>query len=114
MSLASRRVAPLPPTSGLGCTTSGMLGQPTETDAKWFRDMNKFGSYDHSFPRRLVDEQRQRVIGSSDAAFVVELTPPRSNAPRLQPTDPSAPDRFNAAEAHHLANRNLVAIWRAA
>lgn len=93
---------------------SAYLMQPTARDAESFRGMKKFGAYDHSFPRRLIEEQRQRVIGSSDAAFVVELTPELAHVPPLYAMDPDEPDRFNQNMPHHAANRNVVAIWRAA
>lgn len=93
---------------------SAYLLQPTASDAKWFGDMKKFGAYDHSFPQRLVNEQRQRVVGSSDAAFVAELTPAASHRANLVARDPLEPDRFHQNLAHHAANRNVLAIWRAA
>jgi hypothetical protein len=93
---------------------SAYLMQPTRGDAEWFKHMNKFGAYDHSFPRLLVQSERQRVIGSSDAAFVAELTPELGHAPPCLPTDPNEPDRFMQKQPHHAVNRNVVCIWRSA
>jgi hypothetical protein len=92
---------------------SAYLMQPTGGDVKWMLDRPKFGNYDHQFPKILVEQQRQRVIGSSDAAFVVELTPAAvGNAPLVE-TNPNEPDRYIRDYAHHIVNRNTVAIWRA-
>lgn len=93
---------------------SSYLMQPTKRDVDWFERMNKFGAYDHSLPKMLVAEQRQRVIGSSDAAFVAELTPEDLGIPKLRPTDPNEPDRYDHEQhGHHAVNRNVVCIWRA-
>lgn len=93
---------------------SAYLMQPSKSDRSWFRDFNKFGAYDHAFPRRLVEEQRQRVIGSSDAAFVAELTSVEAHVPKLAGTDPAEPDRYRYSSPQQAANRNVVCIWRAA
>lgn len=94
---------------------SSYLMQPTKKDVDWWERMNKFGAYDHSLPKLLVADQRQRVIGSSDAAFVAELTPEDVGVPKLKPTDPNEPDRYDHEQhGHHAVNRNVVCIWRAA
>lgn len=93
---------------------SSYLMQPTSGESKWFEQMNKFGAYDHSFPKLIVASERQRVIGSSDAAFVAELTAANAHVPPCLPTDPAEPDRFMQNHAHHGVNRNVVCIWRAA
>lgn len=92
---------------------SAYLMQPTPEDAHWFRKNKKFGAYDHGFPQILVDTQRQRVIGSSDAAFVVELTPAAAHVPPLRDAIKNEPDRYGQDLSHHRANRNVVCIWRA-
>lgn len=91
---------------------SAYLMQPTKADVKWFMAKQKFGAYDHSFPARLVDEQRQRVIGSSDAAFTVELTPAESHRAKVAPNEVVEPDRYWQDLSNHRANRNVLAIWR--
>lgn len=93
---------------------SAYLMQPTAADVWWFRKNPKFGGFDHGFPKLLVDEQRQRVIGSSDAAFVVELTTARAYVPPVMISDAGEPDRFNRDLSNYAANRNAVVIWRAA
>ena len=93
---------------------SSYLLQPSRADYNWFRHMNKFGAYDHSFPKLLVDSQRQRVIGSSDAAFAAELTADDAHVPKVMTTNPLEPDYFNQDLVNHVVNRNTVCIWRAA
>lgn len=86
--------------------------QPNMADINYFKKWQKFGAFDHSFPRTLYNADRQRVIGSSDAAFIVELTPAHIATPPTIETNPNEPDRYVQALEHHKANRNLVAIWR--
>lgn len=93
-------------------THSAYLLYPERQDVKWFRDRPKFGNYDWQFPKILVEQQRQRVIGSSDAAFVVELTTDAQD-PATTKADPLEPDKFEKELLHHQVNRNVVCIWRA-
>jgi hypothetical protein len=92
---------------------SAYLMQPTARDIKWFMDKPKFGNYDHAFPRLLIESQRQRVIGSSDAAFTVEITREQEAIAPMAATDPAEPDKFIKQEPHYGVNRNTVCIWRA-
>ena len=96
-----------------GRCPSAFYMQPSRRDIKWFLDRPKFGNYDHQFGKVLVDAQRQRVIGSSDAAFAVEVTPLAAGVAPMETTDPNDPDRFNQDLSHYAANRNVLAIWRA-
>jgi hypothetical protein len=70
------------------------------------------GAWDHIWPTTLMKEQRQRLIGSSDAAFVVELTHPRSHVPDLRRKPPGAPYTYRHDRDHHKVNRNTVSVWR--
>lgn len=90
------------------------LMQPSRADVEWFTRMNKFGAYDHSFPKIIIQKQRQRVIGSSDAAFVAELTAFDAHVPKCMITNQAEPDYFNQDLENHAVNRNVVCIWRAA
>lgn len=92
---------------------SAYLMKPNSRDVKWFISKPKFGNYDHSFPRVLVEQERQRVIASSDAAFIVELTPQEIGSPPLMKIDPDNPDAFWQKLPHHAINRNVIMIWRA-
>lgn len=92
---------------------SAYLMKPEPLDIQWFRKLHpKFGSYDWSFPKTLVFAERQRVVGSSDAAFVVELTPAGVDHSNTTPANPDEPDAFEKNLLHHRINRNIVCIWR--
>jgi hypothetical protein len=72
--------------------------------------IQKAGSWDHTWPSHL--EGRQRLIGSSDAAFVVELTQRHTHKPHVRRKPPGAPYTYRHDLLHHRVNRNTVAIWR--
>lgn len=91
---------------------SAYLMQPTIGDYRWFADMKKFGAYDHTLPKRLIEEHRHRIVGSSDAAFVVELTPEDAHVPALQQTSSGEPDRYRQQLHHHAVHRISTVIWR--
>jgi len=82
------------------------------TDVEWFSRQHETGTWDHSFPVKLMKEQRHRVIASSDAAFMLELTQAHENPPPVFPTDPLEPDAFHRDLEHNYVNRNTVSIFR--
>lgn len=84
------------------------------TDVDWFSRQWETGAFDHTWPAKFVKEQRQRFIGSSDAAFMVELTRENENIPICQPTNPNDPDKFWRDLEHNYVNRNTAAIFRGA
>lgn len=71
------------------------------------------GGWDHKWPAHLVKEERHRIIGSSDAAFMVELSP--ANLPQGETRDSNRNDldAYRGGLLHHQVNRNTVTIWRA-
>ncbi len=83
-----------------------------ESDLDFMRQMGGFGMYDHDWPRKLVTEERSRIIGSSDAAFMVEVTPAHV---ALAPMKELAPvvDLFHRQDVHHSVYRQFVSVWRA-
>jgi hypothetical protein len=85
---------------------------PKKEDVDFMLTNASPGAWDHLWPEMLVKEQRQRVIGSSDAAFIVELTESRSHRPIVRPRLPQEPDAYGYKREHHKVNRNLVSIWR--
>lgn len=91
---------------------SAFILQPTKEDIRWFGDRPKFGNYDHAFGGVLLSQGRQRIIGSSDAAFVVELTHDPASTAKVQRSDPAEPDRYFQKLPHYLVNRNTLCIWR--
>jgi hypothetical protein len=92
---------------------SSYLLTPQRHDIDWFRANPRFGYYDGRFPEVLVKDQRQRVVGSSDAVFVCEVTPESRPLPPISQADAQEPDRFEHGLPHHVVNRNTLCIWRA-
>lgn len=88
------------------------LMQPTEEDVSWFIKTQGPGHWDHRFPATLVGKDRQRNIGSSDCAFMAELTPDELVHPRKSPVIRGKWDEYSGPLAHHYANRVAVSIFR--
>lgn len=88
------------------------LGNIDNSDVEWFAKQYETGTFDHTWPVKLVKEQRHRLIGSSDAAFIVELTREHENHPPLQQRDENEPDKFWRDLEHNYVNRNSVVIFR--
>lgn len=88
------------------------LMQPTEDDVKWFKTTPGTDHWDHRFPASLVAKDRHRIVGSSDAAFMAELTPDDLVHPPRHPTVKGKWDEYGGNLAHHSLNRNTVAIFR--
>lgn len=84
------------------------------SDVEWFGRQWETGTWDHTYPTKLVKEQRHRVIASSDAAFIAELTRETENLPTCQPIDLNEPDKFHRDLEHNFVNRNVVSIFRGA
>lgn len=111
--------------TGIGIRSPGPLHvvhhlQPTVFLAKLnARDYGFFaehptarGLWDHAWPEILVAENRQRVVASSDAVFIAELTDSATHNTELYPVDPKKPDAFFRDAPHISANRMVVGIWR--
>lgn len=71
------------------------------------------GGWDHKWPQHLVKEERHRIIGSSDAAFMVELSPANLPQGPSKESNRDEPDSYRGGLLHHQINRNTVTIWRA-
>ena len=89
------------------------LARPVLSDVEWMEAYQLNGVWDHSWPSKLVAENRQRVIGSSDAAFIAEVTPEFGNIPPCTSKDPKEIDRYFGKAAHNIFNKNMIAIFRA-
>lgn len=88
------------------------LANLNASDIEWFSRQFETGTYDHTWPAKLVKDQRQRVIASSDAAFIVELTRENENIPPVEMADQSEPDKFWRDLEHNYVNRAVVTIFR--
>jgi hypothetical protein len=87
------------------------LARFTQADID-FLESSSPDSWDHRWPLLLVEQERQRVIGSSDGFFLAELTNPLTHFPPMVPRV-EFEDFFNAAASHTKVNRNMISIWRA-
>lgn len=88
---------------------SAFLVRPLKGDADLLVNP---GDWDHTWPTKLVDQQRHRIVGSSDAAFVVELTPKDKRHVKLRPRS-TPKDEYRLNLLHHRVNRNTISFWRA-
>lgn len=71
-----------------------------------------FGFWDHDWPAFLLNDQRLRWIGSSDAAFMAEVTEPMANLGKMLPRNPLDPDAFFKDSYHCRIQRQFVSIFR--
>lgn len=84
------------------------LAQFIESDRDFFKRQITFGAWDHVWPQELYPQQRIRHVGSSDVAFVCEVTDPEANVP---PAGAKA-DAYWESLLHHNINRQLLTIYR--
>lgn len=73
---------------------------------------NARGLWDHFWPSQLIESGRYRVVASSDAVFIAELTEADTHNTPLHPVDPKHPGAFFRSDPHIAANRSVVGIWR--
>ena len=86
---------------------------PTPEDLVYFKNQIHWGVIDHDWPGEcLINSERQRVLGSSDAAFMVELTPAEANIPPKAPYREDEPDLFWRRKPHNAINRMNYIILR--
>jgi hypothetical protein len=88
------------------------LANFTAGDLAFFHRVPDFTAWDHSWSGKLVKENRYRVVGSSDAAFMCELTEADKNVPLLSEPKPGEPDFYVGREEHHIINKNFWSIFR--
>lgn len=87
----------------------------TQSDLQFFTDPKRycvFGDIDHLWPMKLIEEQRQRVVGSSDLAFICEVTDKQMNIPPNYPLDRNEPDRFWRNAYHNKIFRQFNVVFR--
>lgn len=71
-----------------------------------------FGYWDHTWPSELISQGRWRMVGSSDAACILEVTKNDLNVPPPHPMDPSEPDAYWRKMPHNLLNKQYLYIMR--
>jgi hypothetical protein len=83
-----------------------------EFDKKYFDlKATHFLFWDTYWPHDLVYQERFRVVGSSDVAFMCELTEPDKNVPQLTDINPQ-PDAYHMmGQDHNLVCRQFMATF---
>jgi hypothetical protein len=71
-----------------------------------------FGAWDHTWPSVLLEQERLRVVGSSDAAFILEVTKEDLNVPPQSPINPLEYDAFWRNQFHNRMLRQFSYIMR--
>lgn len=96
------------------------LSNFNEEDRKFFSrpyqgQQPQYGMWDHEWPGQcLLPHQRQRTIGSSDLAFIFELTEHYKNIPTQRLVSVDEPDAFHRDEPHNRINRCYTTVFRGA
>ena len=86
-------------------------------DYAYFINQPSFGSYDHGWPgERHIRQERWRSVGSSDAAFIVEITEKDKNIPPWTPQHQEivaqTSDAFYRDQLHNVTERLFVHVFR--
>lgn len=83
----------------------------TNEDMQYFKSRVGFGSYDHEWAGDvLIPRGRQRYIGSSDAAFIMEVTDADKNVPPI--VRGADPEKFWKTFPQHMHNQQVLSIFR--
>ena len=82
----------------------------TEDDLTFFETQSGIGCIDHVWPSLLVQQNRMKYCGSSDACFVVEITERDKNLPPVQRG--ASTDKFWRNHPHNLFNQQVACIFR--
>lgn len=94
------------------------LANFNEEDRKFFSKPYKqvppqYGMWDHEWPGVvLIPTERQRTIGSSDIAFIVECTEHFKNVPTQRLVNPENPTAFHRDEYHNKVNAMYYSCFR--
>jgi hypothetical protein len=85
----------------------------TPEDLVYFRNQLHFGVLDHSWPNDcLIDTERMRLCGSSDTAFMVEITEAQNNIPPVAAYHAGDADHFWRNLKHNKINRMFSVTLR--
>ncbi len=83
----------------------------TREDLQYFQSQIGFGAYDHTWSGDiLIPRMRQRYVGSSDLAFLCEITEPEKNVPPI--VRGGDPDKFWKDHTHNRNNRQILSVFR--
>ncbi len=85
----------------------------TPEDLVYFKNQIHYGVLDHSWPAEcLIHTERMRLMGSSDGAFMVEITEAANNIPPVEHYHPDEADHFWRNLKHNKVNRMFSVIFR--
>jgi hypothetical protein len=85
----------------------------TQEDVNFFNSQPILGCWDNIWPPALlINQQRWRLVGSSDVGFIVETTHPGRNVPALLPKNHQAPDSHKGNQVHNWVCREITCIFR--
>lgn len=86
------------------------------TDWNFWWSTVSFGALDHTWPGdRLYRQERFRLVGSSDACMILEVTDKDKNVPPIvqkEALENELGDAYSGDGIHHSINRLFNVIWR--
>lgn len=88
------------------------LAHFTQNDYQYFVKQIGYGAWDHTWPEELLKQSRQRTVGASDAAFIVEVTDGDKNVPPVMRG--GDPNKFWKNHFHNEINSQISCIFRGA
>jgi hypothetical protein len=91
---------------------SSYMCQFLDSDVEYFKKQLSFSAWDHCWPTKLIAQGRQRYIGSSDVAFITEITKPDRNTALTIPVSPQGPSAFFRSLPHHKVNLSVMTVFR--
>ncbi len=83
-----------------------------QSDVDFFKKQISFAAWDHTWPSALLEQGRQRFIGSSDVAFITEVTESDKNCAIVTPVSPKSPSDFFRNLLHNKINRNVTSVFK--
>jgi hypothetical protein len=86
---------------------SPMIFHLNSSDVDYLKSAG-YGNIDRGLSKRLYDEQRIKLVGSSDIAFFIELTRPETNMPPI-----NSGKRYNDRNIEQSQNifNNMIVSW---
>jgi hypothetical protein len=91
---------------------SSYMCQFVQSDIDFFLTQSSFSAWDHVWASKLVEEGRQRYVGSSDVAFITEVTETDKNRALNLPVSPNGCTEFYRNLLHNKTNHSMMHIFR--
>lgn len=80
------------------------------SDLDYFKMQGSFGNFDHTWGNDYIPQGRMRYCGSSDIAFIAEVTDEDKNIPPIFPNQPKT--GFWKNHYQNQINAQIVAVFR--